>query len=215
MGESTWVPTLRAVLVIDTIVCLTLYSAMAYISLLSVNLSHNFIALCTIPLCVQLLFALLYAVQSDILPIFENMPTNPVLRAFWNVAYLLPLAALLLLAFGVSDLAFYSDSDDSSRDGGVGVALIIPGAIAGTIVLVGVSLFCVRSACVYYDDWIQMAADMLARSHPSKFGRKPDDDAGDADDDVDENANAKADAPDLEEAPEPPAASAPAPAKPA
>merc|ERR1711871_800718 len=102
---------------------------MAYLSTLAVNLVQNFVTICTIPLCVQLLFALLYAVQSDILPIFEGLPSNPVLKYAVVSTYICPIAGILLMTFGISYQMFYGTSPSFIlEDKSLGYDLIAVGA---------------------------------------------------------------------------------------
>ena len=137
-----------------------------------------------IPMGAQLLFALLYAVQSDILPIFDNLPSNPVLRYGVTLSYLLPVISIVLLVGGFSYYLIFVPlhfedvvldrvvSVGSARQ--FAVTLMGVGGVALSLILLTLMIAFLRWACVYYDDWTQMAADHLAVWYPETFGKPPD-----------------------------------------
>merc|ERR1711865_278652 len=100
--EVVWVRSIRAILIFDMLLILSLYAGIGFFSLSAVNFTHNVLAISVIPLCVQFLFAMLYAIQSDIIPIYANMPSNIVLAGFVRVIWVVPPIALLLFFIGLS-----------------------------------------------------------------------------------------------------------------
>jgi hypothetical protein len=172
--EEVWVPTLRVVLCFDMAIILSFYAAMAFLSMAAINLVHNLIAISTVPLCVQFIFALLYAVQSDILPIFASMPPNSVLAGCKRLAFALPPVALVMTVLGIALYLFFEPStatmDPSTRDA-LAFGLIGCGsAVLGTVTVVG--LYRALVYCNNYaQDWSQMVYDMLV----ARFGAAYDD----------------------------------------
>ena len=51
--EEIWVRALRAVLIVDMLIIFSVYSSVAFMSLVAANLVHNLLAISIIPLCVQ------------------------------------------------------------------------------------------------------------------------------------------------------------------
>ena len=189
-AEHVWVMTMRIVLVIDTFLLLSLYLSMAIMSVVVVNLVQNIQVILVIPLVIQYCFAMLYALQSDILPIFKGLPRNPVLAAV-VVAYIcMPVIGIILLVVGASILIFYGSSEgvpvqeppitppiSSEELSTLSTSLMaVGGSMLGLFLLVLV-VAGARRACEYYDDWTQMAADKLAEWYPQTFGRKREDDS--------------------------------------
>ena len=180
--EHVWVIAFRVVLIIDALYVLSYYSAITYLASLSVNLVHNLVIICIVPLCVQLVFALQYACQSDILPIFENLPVNPLLSCCVVIAYMLPVVGILMLVFGFCFFIVYMSNhgvDPSlsppvsrAQAESIGYTLMsIGGAIVLLVILVAILVFA-RFLFAYYDDWTQMAADKLAEQFPKTFGKQ-------------------------------------------
>ena len=149
--EEVWIRTYRAVLIIDMLVIFTAYISFIFFSLSAVNLVHNFLSISLIPLQVQYLFAQLYAIQSDIVPIYADLPENPVLANFVKVAWLVPPLALIIFMLGLAFSSFFNLPD--SPTGQMGVTLM---AIGGAILFFNgfcVSIQIVRYAGQYAEDW--------------------------------------------------------------
>ena len=51
--EIVWVRSIRAILIFDTLLILSIYAGIGFFSLSAVNFTHNFLAISVIPLCVQ------------------------------------------------------------------------------------------------------------------------------------------------------------------
>ena len=195
--EHVWVLAFRVVLIIDALIVLSLYSASTYLASLSVNLVHNLVIICIVPLCMQLIFALQYACQSDILPIFENLPVNPLLSCCVLTAYLLPIVGILALVFGFCFAIFYMSSrgvDPSlarpvteAQAASIGYTLMSFGGAIVLLVLVVASIVFARFLFTYYDDWTQMAADKLAEQFPKTFGKEESEEADDDDDEIEKD----------------------------
>jgi len=78
--EEVWILTLRYLLLISALVILSFNVVVIMMTLQAINLVHNILSFLLIPNGVQFGFAILYATQSEILPIFKKLPTNYVLR---------------------------------------------------------------------------------------------------------------------------------------
>lgn len=214
--EVVWVRTMRVVLLIDALICLTLYSAMTYLTFISVNLAHNFVTVLLIPLTVQLLFALQYSLQSEILPIFDMLPANPVLAVFTAAFYVSPFVAGGGFSIGFAYWLFYVSGSEQMqiieaisgvepplpRESAASTAVTIMAVCGSVIALFLLVVVCggAQQIYVYYDDWVQMAADLLSAKYPGVFGTP----TGEEDDAIDakemqhfvdmESAQAEADA---------------------
>ena len=177
--EKFWIPTFRAVLVFDSVLILTIYLSMTYLSVQANNLVNNMIFIIILPLMVQFGFAIFYACKSEILPIFENLPANPIFSTFIQVSYVLPVAGIVLCNIGLSYGIFYGFSDGVEESipppAGLNARSTSTGLLMTGIIILGVFgiafvVTAAKRAIAYYLDWSQMAADKLAEMYPTVFG---------------------------------------------
>jgi len=187
-SDSVWIYTMRYALVIDLLLLISFYGAMIYLSVITVNLVHNIVAVLIIPTNVQFFFAALYAVQSDILPVFHDLPTNAILNYMMRLAYVLPFLCVFIITLGFSYWLFWGfdtgvdptipEKTPLSEARSLGLAIMAIGeSIMGLLALSAFIFFCCVNNVIfqYYDDWTTMAADKLAQFYPTVFGKRDDD----------------------------------------
>jgi len=149
--EEVWIRVLRAVLVIDGLVIFSAYISFTFFSLAAINFIHNLLAISLIPLCVQFLFAMLYSIQSDIVPIYADLPENLVLANIVRIAWVVPPVALIVFMLGLAFSSFFNLPDDATA--GLGVILM---GIGGGILFFNAAccaIQVVRVAGQYAEDW--------------------------------------------------------------
>jgi len=188
-SDNVWIYTMRYALILDLLLLISFYGALMYMSVIAINIVHNIVAILIIPVNVQFFFAALYAVQSDVLPVFSNLPINPVINFALRIAYVSPFACIFVITFGYSYYTYWGFNEGVSsnvpeqmsmpgaQDTGIAI-MAIGGSILGCFIL-GVIFFffyVVNAPLQYYIDWSTMAADKLAQLYPSVFGKKPDED---------------------------------------
>jgi len=194
--EAWWVNLFRVALIIDTFILITLYTAMSFMAMAAINLVNNIVAILIIPLGVQYLFAILYALQSDIAPLKASLPVSPVLSIMTRFVYILPILCFLGISVGLSYWIFWGFDDGVEPGAPVlvpaetaqefGLTMIAAcGGVLLVMLLIG-SCFAIKIVVRYYDDWTQMAADKLAQHYPSTFAKRADEDSEQEDDEADE-----------------------------
>ena len=163
--EVVWVRSIRFVLILDMLIIFTIYVSIAYFSLSSVNAVHNVLAVSVIPLCVQFLFAMLYSIQSDIIPIFANIPENPVLAGFVRAGWLAPPIALVILMIGFAYYSFYANAPSDiagtppmqpSAYTGTGYSLMLTAGLTLFLYAAALAVAFVRTMGMYAEDWQMM-----------------------------------------------------------
>jgi hypothetical protein len=184
-NDYVWIYTMRVVLTFDTVLLISAYGSMVYMSLGAVNAVHNIVAILIIPVFVQYFFAALYSVQSNILPIFSNLPSHPVLNMMCKVGIVLPIALLFVMTLGISHAVFwgYDTGADfplfpATNLADARAAGYTAAAAAGAIIavfLVAFAIFAARLLFYHYFDWTQMAAEYLALWYPYAFGARESD----------------------------------------
>ena len=199
--EIVWVRVMRFVIIFDLVICMTLYASMGYLSFISINLGQNLVTALLIPLCVQLLFAVFYAIQSDMLPVYDYLPSNPVLRLCTAFCYVIPVLLGITFSLGLSYFLFYGSESlaidllalipDTHRPvipadaRTTGAFLMIASGVGIAVMLLSIFAFVAKSACMYYSDSAQMAADWLSITYPKLFGVPGEDDQANRGDEED------------------------------
>ena len=141
---------LRLVLVTDMILFCTYVLLNLVVASTQLNAPSLLLVLFWTPLMVQLFFALLYAVQSDIFPIIQNLPRNQFLRKLVFGAILLPTLGLVLFTVG---LAFQLGKAYNPT---LGVAVAVPMMLSGLAVLMVVLL---ALGALYYEKLLKVFSD--------------------------------------------------------
>ena len=143
---------LRCVLITDVALFSTYILLNLVVALTQINgLSILLVLLLTL-LMVQFWFTLFYAVQSDLLPIGETLPGNPILRAAAMCAWAAPVIGLVLTTIGWG-LQYRREQNHF-----LGVTVAVPMMISGIAVLLSTAL---GAAALFRDTLVDAIRDQL------------------------------------------------------